>query len=235
MVFSRVRAIPRLVRLMGSPRLLFRAVRQRNRPPRYRSLQTLVAEVRPRTILEIGLFRGETARMMIATALRHGSVEYWGLDVFAEGMTEELLIAEASKRPLSAAEVYDGLSDLAAKVTLVAGDSTKTLPVLELPAMDFVFIDGGHSYETVATDWANVKRILAVDGVAVFDDYTNSAAVVHEDFGVRRLIDEIAAEQEWDVQLLEPVDRFERPWGVLETQLVRVQRASGSPHANPEA
>jgi hypothetical protein len=48
----------------------------------------------------------------------------------------------------------------------------------QLPKMDLVFIDGGHSTETVATDWENVKDLLHEKSIVFFDDYPNWGVVL---------------------------------------------------------
>jgi predicted O-methyltransferase YrrM len=201
-----------------SPREFRRVLRFRHGPPRIRTLVRLVRERKPRTILEIGVWRGETARRLIQEARRHNDVvQYWGYDLFDQGMTDEILRREVSLRPLGIAEIEAQLISLGAQVTLVAGDSTSTVPNTEMAPIDFAFIDGGHSYETVAADWRNVEPRLSSDAMVVFDDYTNAAAVEHEGYGIRALVDEL--ERLHEVQLLKPVDTFPRDYGVLETQL----------------
>ncbi len=194
-----------------------RTFRFRNGPPRYRNLTRLVAERKPQTIVEIGVWRGGGAEQMIRTAAHYSSpVQYWGFDLFAEGMTDEVLKREVSLRPLTMAEVEEKLAPLGAHVTLVSGDTTITVPAADLPPIDFAFIDGGHSYETVSADWRNLRARLARDAVVVFDDYTNIAAVENEGYGIRRLIDELRGD--FDVELLRPIDNFPRPYGKLEIQ-----------------
>jgi predicted O-methyltransferase YrrM len=201
-----------------SPSQLARAVQFRNGPPRLGNLQRLIKERKPQTIVEIGVWRGETARRMIQAAARHNrDICYWGFDLFSQGMTDEILKREVSLRPTTISEIERQLEGLGAKVTLVPGDSTETLPATELPPIDFAFVDGGHSYETVSADWRNLRPRLSLGALVVFDDYTNEAAVEHEGYGVRALIDQL--KREYRVDLLRPIDDFPRPYGPLKTRL----------------
>jgi predicted O-methyltransferase YrrM len=183
-----------------------------------------VRQLAPRTLLEIGVWQGVTARQLIEHALAvSGRVDYWGFDLFAEGMNAELMVEEAALKPLAMAEVRERLAVTGANVHLVAGNTKDTLPVAKLPPIDVAFIDGGHSYETVKSDWNNVIRFLHERSVVYFDDYNNVEAEARANFGVKRLVDEIDR-REWQVDLLSPVDSFVHPWGILRTRFARVQR-----------
>jgi predicted O-methyltransferase YrrM len=201
-----------------SPRQLARAVRFRNGPPRLANLQRLIKASKPVTIVEIGVWRGETARLMIKAAARYNhDIHYWGFDLFSDGMSAEILKREVSLTPMTMSEVERQLEGLGAKITLVPGDSTETLPATRLPPIDFAFVDGGHSYETVSADWRNLRPKLSPGALVVFDDYTNEAAVEHEGYGVRALVDQL--KREYRVDLLRPIDDFPRSYGPLKTRL----------------
>jgi predicted O-methyltransferase YrrM len=67
-------------------------------------------------------------------------------------------------------ELYPGRHEL------IIGDSTLTVPryAAENPAasFDLVFIDGGHTYETVAADIVNMRAISHLGTCVVVDDLT---------------------------------------------------------------
>ena len=87
--------------------------------------------------------------------------------------------------------------------------------------VDLIFVDGGHSEETIASDWYNVKQILTPDTVVIFDDYYIDAGDVMDGFGCNALIDSLDR-MRYDVEFLEPVDSFVKAWGVLQIQMVKV-------------
>mgnify|MGYP001457844067 CR=1 FL=1 len=64
---------------------------------------------------------------------------------------------------------------------------------------DLVFIDGGHSEETVASDWENVKHLLHEKSVVYFDDYPN--------WGIGPVVDGIDSGL-WDIEVMEIEDEF---------------------------
>ena len=59
--------------------------------------------------------------------------------------------------------------------TLICGDSRDTVPKFRANSpelrFDLVFIDGGHSYECIKADTETALKILAPNGVIVWDDY----------------------------------------------------------------
>jgi predicted O-methyltransferase YrrM len=190
---------------------------------RYTNLWREVRELKPRRIVEVGVWRGLTASRLIEEALKaQGEVDYWGFDLFAEGMTLDVLARESAIQPLSRDEVLTRVARPGATIHLVEGDTKITLAQTDLPPADLVFIDGGHSYETVASDWSNIQRILHPNSVVYFDDYTNEVGE-QRGYGVRRLVDSIDRSR-WEVQLLEPADRYKMPEGIQETRFARIRR-----------
>jgi predicted O-methyltransferase YrrM len=67
-------------------------------------------------------------------------------------------------------DVAKRLSEAGINANLIQGNTRITLPAHE-GEYDFAFIDGGHSVETIRSDWENVKRLMKPGGVVVFDDY----------------------------------------------------------------
>lgn len=132
---------------------------------RYAQLATLVAALRPRTILEIGTHRGASAELMCA-ALAGEPVHYLGFDVFDTEDARFQAAAMNGKGIATAAEVERRLSRLRnVDVDLIVGDTRKTLHGKRIEA-DFVFIDGDHRAAVIAEDFLSVAS-----PVVVFDDY----------------------------------------------------------------
>lgn len=136
--------------------------------------------------MEIGVHNGWGARHMITAAKRGDmQVEYYGFDTFCgtpknEPEPNQNFVVSNIK------EIRKILSNLNVRFHLYKGNTQKTLPreVPNLPRMDFIFIDGGHSYETVESDWKNVKKLMHDGTCVVFDDY-------HAFEGVTRAVNEI--------------------------------------------
>ncbi len=87
--------------------------------------------------------------------------------------------------------------------------------------MDLIFIDGGHSYETVTSDWQYVQMLMKEGTTVVFDDFVNVNARVRAGIGVNCVINEIDRDV-FSVQLLTPIDWYFHPWGMMTVRLVKV-------------
>lgn len=182
---------------------------------RYENLVCEIDIIHPRRILEIGTCKGERAELMIRAALKHhSSVEYIGFDLFEAPPEEEF---SARKQPWSLDQVAERLAGLGAEVRLIKGDTRKTLPAFNLSGIELAFIDGGHSDETVRSDFEVVLDCIVPEASIMLDDYWNFP----EGGGCKALVDSLDRD-EFQVDHLDPIDEFKKPWGVLKTQIVRV-------------
>ena len=189
-----------------------------------------------KNILEIGTFKGKTAIALIKTALRHEpkeSIHYYGFDLW-EDMDEATFANEVSKRrETTMAEtltrIAEGTGLAKSQIHLFRGFSKDTLwqQLPTLPQMDFIFIDGGHSEETVDSDWRGCVQLMRDDTTVIFDDY------FHFPFGPRVVVDALDRDA-FAVELLEPQDVFPdkfgiAPDGLLKINLAKVVRRSKNP------
>lgn len=138
--------------------------------------------------MEIGVADGENARKMVQVATRNfpsEEVEYYGFDIFGW------------KNDSQMEQVRQKLKKTGCKFRLFKGDSVKILPktVKNLPMMDLIFIDGGHSYATVKSDWENSKSLMHNETAVFFHNYDFS--------GPKRVVDNISRE-EYRVKMIDP-------------------------------
>lgn len=144
-------------------------------------------------IMEIGVADGENARSMVKAAIRNflpEEVEYYGFDFFESSQDSE------------GGQVKQKLKETGCKFKLFKGDSVKTLPevVKTLPKMDLIFIDGGHSYPTVKSDWENSKTLMHDETAVFFHNYGFS--------GPKRVVDNISRE-EYQVEIIHPPSDYD--------------------------
>ena len=196
------------------------------RPKRYRNLLRTVYEGRCRRILEVGTYDGKHATQMIETAnifFPRQEIEYYGFDLF-DALTDDELIKEASKMPPAYEVVKQKLEKSGAKIRLYMGYSHDTLPgfIKENRQIDLIFIDGGHSIETISSDWNNVKKIMRKNTIVIFDDYYNNQELEVKGIGCQTIIEDLDRNT-YQVEMLKPQDCFEKEWGTLRVNMVKVR------------
>jgi len=158
----------------------------------------LLQQYKPMNICEIGTHDAKSAIQFIDALLLFSTKKqplfYTGYDLF-EDANDQLTSYEhngkgpgdyklAVKRLEKRKKKYKKLFDY----KLIRGNTLKTLTEC---AYDFVYIDGGHSYDTVKADYKKVKD----SKIIVFDDYQLPA--------VARAIDEIVDETKTTHEVIE--------------------------------
>lgn len=166
---------------------------------RYDQLIGLIHGSRPKSILEVGTWTGEQAVAMCEAALlHHDRIHYTGFDLF-EGMTPELRAAElhvkhdspeheARRRIITLASIHA----YAVTFELIKGNTRTTLPAwaeAHPASADFIFMDGGHSVETIRSDLAACLRLVRQDGRLILDDwYSGVTEDLLADFGCNAVL-----------------------------------------------
>ena len=82
-------------------------------------------------------------------------------------------------------------------VHLIKGNSNKVLKLMDLGQVDFVFLDGGHDYDTVKNDLKYCREVIENNGTILCDDYNLSYAP-----GVRKAIDEYVKINNYKCEIL---------------------------------
>ena len=208
---------------------LYRAARRLARTIgfRYEILYRHLRRHPARNILEIGVYRGIRSREFVRaslTKLPPAEVHFYGIDLFEQySVTQRGAIEDEFaelKPPLSQAEIHRLLADLlpSENIHLYAGRSGEVFANQgsELPPMDFVFIDGGHSLATIREDFEHCARLLARGGSIFIDDVWLSRAA-----GGRRLFQSLSPRQ-WEKRLYPIPDFFKDTVGFI--WLARVRR-----------
>ncbi|MBM3281257.1 MAG: class I SAM-dependent methyltransferase [Candidatus Harrisonbacteria bacterium] len=192
-------------------------------PKRYRNIYRILQKTRPKRIMEIGVWTGERSIRMIETLKKYyaaDAIDYYGFDLF-EDLSDEQLVSEVSKKPPTKAQIQEKLEKTGANIHLFKGNTLETLPreTQSLPKMDFVFLDGGHSLETIENDWKYVKELMHEKTVVIFDDYWNRTNA-----GCKPLIDSLYKEGKYFVKVLQPQDTFQKEDGLLTINFALVRK-----------
>ena len=164
---------------------------------------SLIKEKKPKTFLEIGVFHGVTARNVCELLYKINGKEfnYIGLDLFEESIENKDEIIPSinfsnplkyfyfkyikKQNPYSMNAVQDLLKKFKDNVHLIKGNSNKVLKKIDMRKIDYVFLDGGHDYETVKNDLESCIEVINSNGTILCDDYNLSYAPV-----VKKAIDE---------------------------------------------
>ena len=71
------------------------------------------------------------------------------------------------------------------------------LDKIDMSKIDYVFLDGGHDYETVKNDLNNCSQVINNNGTILCDDYDLSYAP-----GVKKAIDEFVANNNFNCEIV---------------------------------
>ena len=152
-----------------------------------------VAEKNPKVFLEVGVFHGVTARNVCELLYKmHGqNFKYVGLDLFEETLENQNEVIPNTKfsnpiknfyfnyikrqNPYSLEAVNDLLKKFKDNASLIKGNSNIVLKKIDMSKIDFVFIDGGHAYDTVKNDLNCCLEVINSNGTVFCDDYNLGA------------------------------------------------------------
>ena len=174
-----------------------------------------VSKEKPKIFLEIGVFHGVTARNIceLLYQTHKNDFKYIGLDLFEE--TEEnknevipnntfnnplkrIYFKYIKKQnPYSLEAVRDLLKKFEKNIHLIQGNSNKVLKKIDMSKIDYVFLDGGHEYNTVKNDLDNCIEVVKKGGTVLCDDYNLGSAP-----GVKRAIDEFVEKNQLNIEIL---------------------------------
>jgi hypothetical protein len=162
-----------------------------------------IAQKKPKTFLEVGVFHGVTARNVceLLFSIHGNDFKYIGLDLFQESDENKGEVIPNTKfknplkniyfnyikkqNPYSIEAVEDLLKKFKNNVSLIKGNSNIILEKIDMSKIEYVFLDGGHDYSTVINDLSSCSEVIQNNGVILCDDYDLSYAP-----GVKRAIDE---------------------------------------------
>ena len=99
--------------------------------------------------------------------------------------------------PYSLQSVLKLLKKFEKNVNVIKGNSSKVLKEINLDKIDYVFLDGGHKYETVKNDLETLTQVIYNNGIILCDDYNLSYAP-----GVKKAIDEYVLEKNFNLNII---------------------------------
>jgi hypothetical protein len=181
----------------------------------------LVKQQNPKNFLEIGVFTGVTARNVceLLYLINNKDFFYLGIDLFEdfheaisnEVVPEFLVKKQNFSNPLkslvynfllkeklnSLGSVSKFLKKFQNNIELKKGNSLNILPKTDLKIFDMIFVDGGHSYETVKFELDIILKSIKDNCLVVCDDYS-----LQEATGVKKAIDESVRENSFNFKVV---------------------------------
>ena len=173
-----------------------------------------IKQAKPKNFLEIGVFHGVTSRNICEMLyLLHGNdFKFTGIDLFSHEVVskDEYIPQTKFSNPLktiyynyiirldpySYQSVLKLLKKFEKNINIIKGNSNMILK--EIPSkFDYVFLDGGHKYETVKNDLKNLIQVINNGGIILCDDYNLSYAP-----GVKKAIDDYVLEKNLNLKIL---------------------------------
>tara|TARA_Y100000816_G_scaffold175501_1_gene126432 strand:+ start:130 stop:759 length:630 start_codon:yes stop_codon:yes gene_type:complete len=169
-------------------------------------LMSQIENYQPKVFLEVGVFQGVTSRNVceLLNKINKGNFLFYGIDIFESTNNEinnremtvkhnkisnpikHLLFNIILKKNLfSIDSIYKFLGKFKNNVKLYKGLSNSELLKIDLSAVDMVFLDGGHSYETVREDLSLILKQIKKEKIIICDDYDQL------NYGVKKAVDEI--------------------------------------------
>ena len=161
---------------------------------------------KPKNFLEVGVFQGVTSKNVCEKLylLHKNDFKYYGVDIF-EDTNRDIDIKESTikhnkiSNPLkhlwfnlimkedlnSIKSVAKLLKKFNHNVELIKGFSHEALKKIDLTKIEFIFLDGGHAYETVKNDLRIILKDIKKNMVIICDDYDQ------EGYGVKKAVDEL--------------------------------------------
>ncbi len=174
-----------------------------------------VALKKPKNFLEVGVFHGVTARNVceLLYSIHNNDFKYVGLDLFGESSENINEIIPNTKfnnpfkffffkyilkqDPYSLEGVSNLLNKFKNNIHLIKGNSNILLKKMDMSKIDYVFLDGGHTYETVKNDLEFCIPVIKNNGTVLCDDYDLSYAP-----GVKKAIDEFIESYQFQIEII---------------------------------
>ena len=181
-----------------------------------------INKYKPKNFLEIGVFCGVTAKNTcnLLNKIHDTNFSYTGIDLFGKEINNvdekepKFLITQKFSNPLknlyyniilkenlnSIESVKKLLREYKNNINLLKGNTNNVLKKINLSVFDFVFVDGGHSYNTVKNDleilYANLRSKKVV---LLCDDYGEESYIPE----VKKAIDDFTEFNKLKINLIQ--------------------------------
>ena len=196
---------------------------------RYFEIYKNIYKFNPINICEIGIYTGERSHEIIklSSMSNNKKINFIGFDMF-EDISDKKIEEDFSKKPLNMNSIENNLNKLPylKSLKLVKGNTNKILPDYYKNLQnhfDFIFIDGGHSIETINNDFKYSLKMIKNNGFIILDDYYHSNKKLTKYAGCNNLIDNL--DNNFKIEISDNKDTHISPiYGRFEISVVCVQK-----------
>ena len=178
---------------------------------RYANIFNCIKLCKPTKIIEIGTWNGKHACKMVTLAKKlqpDKKISYLGFDLFEDfkQADDEFCPKKPALKELVRKKLHSTNVDF---FELIQGNTKDTLPLLpnhmpNFTPADFIYIDGGHSLETVENDFTHTLRLSHEKTIFLFDDYYHDPELGKK-YGCRTLIKSLNKD-DFTITQLGPID-----------------------------
>ena len=171
---------------------------------------------KPKNFLEVGVFHGVTSRNVceLLYSIHGDDFKFTGIDLFEieNGISKDELVPKTKFSnplknlyykyvirldPYSYKAVIKLLRKFKKNIYIIKGNSNDVLKKINFDLFDYVFLDGGHKYQTIKSDLESLVYVINNNGIVICDDYNLSYAP-----GVKKAIDEFVQSNNFRLNIL---------------------------------
>ena len=175
-----------------------------------------ISQLKPKNLLEVGVFHGVTSRNIceLLYSIHGNGFKFTVIDLFeknTKNIKDEIHPKTTFSNPLKTfyynyivrldpythESVLKLLKKFKININIIKGNSNEILKEINVGVFDYVFLDGGHKYETVKNDLNNLTKVIKNYGVILCDDYNLNYAP-----GVKKAIDEYVLNNNFELKIL---------------------------------
>ena len=167
-------------------------------------LYSIIAKLKPKTVLEFGTGLGYSSLCM-AKAMHDFDIDgkIYTVDRFSMNYPHQRYLKDHAGKIISVKKSNNESWSQAAnqewikKIIPLTGHSGPIMKKTKLPKIEFSYIDAGHNYESVKHDFYSLLTVAAKNFNILFDDY-----IKRPFYGITKLVDEEIIEN-FDATLIE--------------------------------
>jgi len=135
-------------------------------------LATILKQTKPKKVVEIGTFKGQTTALLAQNTPR--DCEIFTIDLPQDSVNNTSLRLHPWDEQFVSIDAKGRYAKSFEKVSFISGDSASNNTYNGVSGAEFIFIDGSHAYEYVVNDSLRAREIAADKAIIIWHDYNTS-------------------------------------------------------------